>query len=392
LLPFRNVTERQSRDIRIGNIAAREEWNTANNSSNDPPVSNEDSPVKSGRLDISAFREEKNLVDSALMSFLLDPLSYGQPGGSLKLIESHMSFVFLIGDRAYKMKKPMKLDLLDNLTLAQRRKNCLKELTLNRIMSPDIYLDVTPVTVDPDGAFQIGGSGEPVEWLVVMRRLNEEQLLDQAIPAETVTAQHISDLAETLAKFYRQTEIVSMDKTDAIANIRSLLDRNEQSLRNPDFGLLPTFVEPILRTVRGLLNDNQDLILARVEQGWIRDCHGDLRPEHVHLSPPVRLIDRLEFNDRLRWHDPFEESADLGLECARLGAPWIYPLLMEELTRRLGVGISKGLLDFYAGLHGCVRARLAIEHIRYQPELTEYRREQTVDGLKLVAKYACRQL
>ena len=348
--------------------------------------------MKSGRLDISVFREEKNIVDPALMRFLLDPSSYGQSGRSLKLIESHMSFVFLIGDRAYKMKKPMKLDLLDNLTLAQRQKNCLKELTLNRVMSPDIYLDVTPVTLDPDGAFRIGGSGEPVEWLVVMRRLDEEQLLDQAIPAETVTAQHISELAETLAKFYRQTEIVAMDKADAIANIRSLLDRNEQSLRNPDFGLSPTFVEPILTTVRGLLNDNQDLIIDRVEQGWIRDCHGDLRPEHVHLGPPVRLIDRLEFNDDLRWHDPFEEIVDLGLECERLGAQWIYPRLVAELTRRLEVDISKRLLAFYAGLHGCVRARLAIEHIRYQPELAEYRREQTVDCLKLVAKYACRQL
>jgi aminoglycoside phosphotransferase family enzyme len=357
-----------------------------------PPDSNGDSPVKSGCLDSSAFQEEKNVVDPALMSFLLDPLSYGQPGSSLKLIESHMSYVFLIGDRAYKMKKPMKLDLLDNLALAQRQKNCLKELTLNRVMSPDIYLNVTPVTVDPDGAFRIGGSGEAIEWLVVMRRLNEERLLDHAIPAKTVTAQQISDLAETLGDFYRQTQIVEMDKGEAIANIRSLLDRNEQSLRNPDFGLLPTFVEPILTTVRGLLNDNQDLIIDRVEQGWIRDCHGDLRPEHVHLGPPVRLIDRLEFNDRLRWHDPFEEIADLGLECERLGAAWIYPLLVDELTGRLGIGISKRLLDFYAGLHGCVRARLAIEHLRYQPELAEYRRGQTVDCLNLVAKFACRQL
>lgn len=392
MLPFRNVTERQVNPAGIGKAGVGEERNTAKNPHDIPPIRNGDSPVDSARLDSSAFREERGVIDPALMTFLLDPASYGQPGGSVTLIESHMSFIFLIGDRAYKMKKPMKLDLLDNLALAQRHENCLKELRLNRVMSPDIYLDVIPVTVDPEGGFRIGGSGETVEWLVVMRHLNKDRLLDQAIPAETVTAQHISDLAEILDNFYRQTEQVAMDKADVIANIRSLLDRNEQSLRNPDFGLLPTFVEPILRTVRGLLNDNHDLILARAEQGWIRDCHGDLRPEHVHLGPPVRLIDRLEFNDRLRWHDPFEEIADLGLECERLGAPWIYPMLVKELTCRLGVGISKGLLDFYAGLHGCVRARLAIEHLRYQPELAEYRREQTVDGLRLVAKYACRQL
>ena len=340
----------------------------------------------------SACREEKRVIDPALIDFLLDPASYGRPGDSLKLIESHMSLLFLVGDRVYKMKKPMKLDLLDNLTLTQRQKNCRKELELNRVVSPDIYLEVAPVTVDQQGAFEIGGAGEPVEWLVVMRRLNESLLLDNAISAQSVTAKHISDLAEELGEFYRRADIVDPDKGDAIANIQSLLDRNEQSLRNPAFGLLPEIVEPILASVRRYFNDNQDLILARGEQGWIRDCHGDLRPEHVYLGPPVRLIDRLEFEDTLRWHDPFQEIADLGLECERLGAAWIYPLLLKAITARLGTDISRDLLDFYAGLQGCVRARLAIEHLRYQPELAEYRTKQALDGLKLATKYACNQM
>ncbi len=346
----------------------------------------------SGNSGQSACREEKHAIDPALMNFLLDPASYGQPGGALKLIESHMSLLFLIGDRVYKMKKPMKLDLLDNLTLAQRQKNCRRELELNRAVSPDIYLDLTPVTADQQGAFKVGGAGEPVEWLVVMRRLDENLLLDHAIAAQAVTAAHISDLAEILGNFYRQAEIVAADNADVILSIQSLLDRNEQSLRNRDFGLLPDIVEPVLTAVRWFLNDRQDLILGRAEQGWIRDCHGDLRPEHVYLGPPVRLIDRLEFNDSLRQHDPFEEIADLGLECDRLGAPWIYPLLLERMTPLLGGDISKDLLGFYTGLHGCVRARLAIEHLRYQPELAEYRRKQALDGLKLAAKYAVHQL
>lgn len=354
-----------------------------------PPNVSGDLPDNPGQL---AWREEKRIIDPALMEFLLDPASYGQSGGSLKLIESHMSLLFLVGDRVYKMKKPMKLGLLDNLTLTRRQENCRKELELNRIVSPDIYLDVTPVTVDQQGAFEVGGAGEPVEWLVVMRRLNENLLLDHAIAARTVTVAHILDLADVLCNFYRQAEIVATAKADAILSIESLLDRNEQSLRNRDFGLSPDIVEPVLIAVRHFLNDRQDLILDRAEQGWIRDCHGDLRPEHVYLGPPVRLIDRLEFDDSLRRHDPFEEIADFGLECDRLGAPWIYPLLLNRMTSGLGGDISKDLLSFYAGLHGCVRARLAIEHLRYQPELAEYRRKQARDSLKLVTKYFCNQL
>ncbi len=329
-------------------------------------------------------------IDPAIFKFLCDPRSYGQPHLSVDVIESHMSLVFLIGDRVYKMKKPIKLDVLNNLELAQRQENCERELALNRVLSPDIYLGVSPVTRDKNGKLQIDGEGEPVEWLVVMRRLDDDKLLDHAISAGNVSARHIADIASVLGAFYRETETVSISNTDVIARWSLRMDRNEMSLRTPEFELPIDRVETVLAALRSFLKEKSALLVARSKQEWIRDCHGDLRPEHVYLGPPVRLIDRLEFSDQLRWHDPFEEIVDLGMECERLGAPWIFPQLLEGISKELDHTPKLELIDFYAGMRGCMRARLAIEHLRHG--YTDIRKWQTraVDSLLIAANHICR--
>ncbi|WP_417622478.1 hypothetical protein [Parasphingorhabdus sp.] len=332
---------------------------------------------------------QEGQVDPVLFEFLSNGKSYGLPDHPVEIIESHMSLVFLVGDRAYKMKKPLRLDFLDNHDLPARLLNCQREFKLNRIFSPEIYLDLVPVTANARGDLELDGAGEPVEWLVVMRRLGEEKLLDHAIQARCVTPEHIAALAGLLGNLYRQTEKIPISGQEAIDNWLSLMDRNEQSLRAPEFGLDLTAVNRIATDLRRFLASNRNVIFDRVEQGWIRDGHGDLRPEHVYLGPPVRLIDRLEFDPQLRWHDPFEEVADLGLECERLGAPWIYPLLKEKLGDELGTPPSEALQNFYAGVHGCVRARLAIEHLRFDRQQSAKWLKRTEDCLRITAKYAC---
>ena len=329
-------------------------------------------------------------VDPAIFKFLCDSRSYGKPDLSVEVIESHMSLLFLIGDRVYKMKKPIRLDVLDNLELAQRLENCQQELMLNRALSPDIYLGVSPVTRDRQGKLQIDGDGEPVEWLVIMRRLDDNRLLDHAIPMGSVKAEHISELTNVLGSFYRKAEIIKMPDTDVITHWSLLMDRNEMSLRTQEFGLPADRFEAVLASSRSFLKKNSAILIDRARQGWIRDCHGDLRPEHVYLGPPVRLIDRLEFSSSLRWHDPFEEIVDLGLECERFGASWIFPLLVEGTATELGHELPPELIDFYAGVRGAVRARLAIEHLRHGYTDTEKWQQRTSDCLQIAARYACR--
>ena len=328
-------------------------------------------------------------VDPVLLRFLLDPGSYGDGVENVTMVESHMSLVFLAGGRAYKMKKPIAFDALDFRTLESRRLNCEREFKLNGALSPDIYLGLEAVTRAPgEGELCLGGPGETVEWLVVMRRLEEARLLDHAIASGTVSRGDIEALIAVLALFYARPLENPPSHAEVLTGWANMLERTAQSLRRPDFGLRQDRVEAALSPLTRFLDERKDLIVARIDAGWIRECHGDLRPQHVYLGPPLRLIDRLEYDDRLRRRDPFEEILDLGMECERMGAAWILPMLLEGVSAHLGSHPAAELLGFYAGMRASLRARFAIEHLEGRRGSPEQWRARAMASLDLACKYA----
>lgn len=331
-------------------------------------------------------------MDPELLSFLLDARNYPDRPADVALIESHMSLVFIAGDRAYKMKKPIRLDFLDYSRLANRLINCERELTLNRELAPDIYLGLVAITRDSVGRLRFGGAGEAVEWLVVMRRLDEARLLNHAIPQHKVEAGDIIALTDVLARFYSRARAVPITPDEHRNWWSEMASRNAGSLATPAFGLPQEQVHRILAAQRVFLSEQSHLLTERVSTRWIRDGHGDLRPDHVHLGPPVHVIDRLEFDETLRRCDPFDEITDLGVECERLGAVWIRPLLVDQLSVHLGHRPPEELLNFYAGMRASLRARLAIEHLR-APDTGKHAawRVRAQACLDLAAKYACGQ-
>lgn len=328
-------------------------------------------------------------VDPQLLRFLADPRSYGEGVGDVAMVESHMSLVFLAGERAYKLKKPIAFDALDFRTLESRHANCERELALNRVLSPDIYLGLEPVTRDDDDRLRLGGAGEAVEWLVVMRRLDEARLLDHAIAAGTVTRGDIDGVIAALAPLYTNPLDKPPAREEMMAGWADMLERTAQSLRRPDFALPRGLVEEVLSALAGFLAEDSGLILARIEDGWIRECHGDLRPQHVYLGPPLRLIDRLEYDERLRLRDPFEEIVDFGIECERLGAEWILPMLLDGVSACLGGRPDSRLIGFYCGTRASLRARFAIEHLEGTRGSPEQWKARAIASLELARKY-CR--
>lgn len=339
---------------------------------------------------LSARLAKEDHVDPELLRFLLEPESYGPDLDRVTLVESHMSLVFLTNDRAYKAKKPI-ANAVDLRSLEARRMNCEHEIALNRVLSPDVYIGLEMVTRDREGLLHLGGGGKVIEWLVVMRRLEEARLLDHAIADRTVARENIEELIDVLGRFYARPLTGAPASGQILAGWSQTLERTALALRKPEYGLAPDHVEPILSALTHFLEVHGDLIVNRVEAGCIRDCHGDLRPQHVFLGPPLRLIDRLEFDERLRLRDPFEEVMDLGLECERLGAGWILPMLLDGLSTALGERPDPRLLGFYAGMRASLRARLAIEHIGGARGTPRQWREQAEACLALARKHACAQ-
>ena len=296
------------------------------------------------------------------VEFLSRSSAYAQPATGVIRRETHMSWVFLTDDQVYKLKKPVRFPYLDFSNLRRREAACRAELRLNRRLAPDVYLDVMPLRATPRG-LAIGEDGPIMDWLVVMRRLDEAQTLEHAIVDRRVKPWQLDRLIATLVQFYRRAGRVFLSPAVHLRDWHQSLSDNLRLLLDPRFGLPSGLVRRVTSVQRRFLSRQGKVLAARVRHRSIVDGHGDLRPEHIWLGDPVRIIDCLEFNPRLRAVDPFDEIAFLSLECDRLGAAWTGKYIRRGVSRGLPDGVSDELFLFYRCNRAMLRARLAIAHL-----------------------------
>lgn len=291
------------------------------------------------------------------------PESYSPLPSEVSVVETHMSYVFLAGDRAYKLKKPVRFAFLDFSTLQARENDAVEELRLNRRLAPGVYLGVVALTLEPCGALAIGGEGEVVDWLVEMRRLPAALMLDRLLKQGPPGDDRIHRLGKTLAGFYARAERSTISPADYVARFfrehretRNILTRRDFAL---DHGRVPIFLDRLEAWLVALSPALEERVRAR----RVVDGHGDLRPEHICFVEPIAVFDCLEFNYELRQVDPFDELAFLDIECALLGAPSFGARLTANVSARLGEAPSRELIALYAACRAALRARLAVAHL-----------------------------
>ncbi len=297
------------------------------------------------------------------VAFLSRADAYPHAPANVVARESHMSWVFLAGSRAYKLKKSVKFPYLDFSTLARREAACRAEFALNRRLARDVYLDVVPLRDSGNGLVLEQGPGTIVDWLVVMRRLDEALMLDHSIATRRLSAADLDRLVGVLANFYRRADRVTITVSAHLAEWSRSLAYNRRVLLDSRFGLADGLVRTIDRVQRRFLAQHGKLLEDRIRCRAVVDGHGDLRPEHIWLGDPPRIIDCLEFNPVLRANDPFDEIAFLTLECERLGAPWASAYLYRRMMRVLPLSPPLPLFLFYRSHRAMLRARLAIAHL-----------------------------
>ena len=304
--------------------------------------------------------------------------------------ETHMSQVFVAGDRVYKLKKPVRFPYLDFSTLPRREEACRAELRLNRRLAADVYCDVVPLVHSTNG-LTIGGKGDVVDWLVVMNRLDERLMLDRVVVEKRLHRWHLDRLATALIEFYRHATPALISPAVFTVNFRQSLNYNRRILLDPRHQLSLGLVRYVNAVQRRFLLQRAADLAERVRARRIVDGHGDLRPEHICLGDPVRIIDCLEFNARLRMVDPVDEIAFLCLECERLGAAWAGEYLRYRLMRAFRVRHAEDLFIFYRCYRATLRARLAIAHLREpNPRMPEKWGPLARSYLKLAAADAMR--
>jgi aminoglycoside phosphotransferase family enzyme len=308
---------------------------------------------------------------------------------SVNVVETHMSWVFLTDRYAYKLKKPVRYDFLDYSTLQARRDNCDNELRLNRRLAPDVYLTVVALSVDPAGELVLEQQGDVVEWLVKMRRLPAQRMLDYLIVQQELCAQDLDAAATMLARFYKASAPVRLDGKSYLNQLREDMDHNLQELSRGRYQLPMDLIDTLRGTALDLLRRDRALFEQRAADGNIVEGHGDLRPEHICLEAKPVIFDCLEFNRRFRIVDTIDELAFLAMECDRLGAPFVGEEFFRIYRLVTGDDPAPSLVYFYKAARACLRAKLAIWHTR---ELEESQwakwRDLAIEYLRLAAGYA----
>jgi aminoglycoside phosphotransferase family enzyme/predicted kinase len=292
---------------------------------------------------------------------------YPESPHTVQVLETHISWVFLTDRFAYKLKKPVKFDFLDFSTPELRHQACLDELRLNRRLSPKVYLDVLPLSLRTDGGLELAGRGPPVDWVVQMRRLPADKALDRILREGRLAAPEAKLIAELLTSFYALLPSFELSPAD----YRNAIDRRIRANSNALLSAMPAERAGV-RRVHGkqlrYLTIEREAFDARVNDGWIVEGHGDLRPEHIYVESPPVVIDCLEFSRELRTVDIADELSFLAMECKRLGDGGLGELVLETYQRQCGDHTPPRILAFYRAYRACVRAKVAVLRSQQQSQ------------------------
>lgn len=316
----------------------------------------------------------------AKVDFLRRPDSYPDAPRRVEVVETHMSWVFLTDCFAYKLKKPVRYEFLDFSTVDARHHDCAEEVRLNRRLAHDVYIDIVPLTVDAAGAMHLGGDGIATDWLVKMRRLPQQRMLDHAIRNHTVQEADITRVAVALANFYKDSAAIEIAPSEYRGRFETDIHANLRELTTPAYGLPLNLAPSICTAQLEFLKCESDLLDQRVLEGKIIEAHGDLRPEHVCLEEQPIIIDCLEFKREFRILDPADELSFLTMECERLSAPEFMDRIIFATYRKITADVlPEKLLHFYKSYRASLRAKLAVWHLR-EPQIREAPKWFTLAG------------
>ncbi|CDX20679.1 conserved hypothetical protein [Mesorhizobium sp. ORS 3324] len=308
----------------------------------------------------------------AVVGMLEDPASYGEVG-PVEMIETHISRIFLVGQRAFKLKRAVKLPYVDFSTPQLRLAACEKEVELNSRTAPSLYLDIRRITRDGD-RLTFDGPGELVDAVIEMVRFDQSRLLDRMAAAGGLTPGLMTEVARMIAQYHRTAE--EIHSGSGSSNIGGVLEINSAG-----FATSHVFdrseIEALSAAFRAALARHASLLDRREAAGRVRRCHGDLHLRNICLfDGEPRLFDCIEFNDQIATVDVLYDLAFLLMDLWHRGFPQFANLVMN---RYLDDGDDEDgfiLLPFFMAVRAAVRAHVTATQVE----------EASSDSAKLIAE------
>lgn len=284
------------------------------------------------------------------------PDAYPHPAAPVVHIETHISHVFLAGEFAYKIKKPVDLGFLDFTTLERRLFFCEEELRLNRRLAPGFYLGLARV----NGTFarpRVGGKGGLLDYAVWMRRFPQDALLAR----QCLTMDLIDQLADLVAAFHTEAPVAQESSAFGTPDVilAPMLENLEQIRARPGPSSLLARLDRLETWIRERWRELTPLMEERRRQGHVRECHGDMHRGNIALlGGQFVIFDALEFNPRLRWIDTASEIAFLFMDLEQSGALELARGFLNRYLERTGDYGALQVLNLYESYRAMVRAKV----------------------------------
>ncbi len=385
-----------------------------------------------------------------LVQAMKEPAFYPHPVGAVQLLQTHVSSVFLTGELAYKLKKPVDFGFLDFTTPELRHRFCEKEVELNRRLAPTVYLRVEPIVLlngrpalrgnpvrseaDPEavsgrigsdavpygnaildesavpeegatpresgipeesgipdrkpapgGLGASGAASHPIDWVVVMRQLDQELLGPNVLARGELTPEKIDGVVDRLVPFYRAAATgPGIDEYGTAEAFRVNTDENfEQTAEFVGTALSRDKYDRIRDYADAFYRENDDLFRRRIAEGRIRECHGDLHLRNIFFTDPPVIFDCIEFNERFRCSDVAADLAFLVMDLDFRGLPGLARRVVDRYVAASGDRDLEELVGFYACYRAYVRGKIACFTSR-DPAIGEGAREEE---LRMARRY-----
>ena len=289
---------------------------------------------------------------------LMKPEAYDGETEKIELKQTHISFVFLTGKFVYKIKKAVNFGFLDFSTLEKRRFFCEKELTLNRRLCGDMYLEVVPIT--KSDTIKVGGEGEAVEYAVKMKRIPEEKIMTRLLEQGKVDKKLVDKMAKIIAEFHLKagtgTKIGGFGSLPIIeTNWRENFEQSKEfvgeTITSESYRLVHEKVDDFMKR-------NAAFFAKRVAENRVRECHGDIHSGNIFVADRIYIFDAIEFNERFRFCDVASDVAFLAMDLDFKDRSDLSSFFVERYVEYSGDRELEKLLGFYKCYRAYVRGKV----------------------------------
>ena len=308
------------------------------------------------------------MSQTKIVTAFLNPDFYNHPVDDIELVETHISWVFLTGNFAYKIKKPVDFGFLNFTTLEQRKFYCEQELLLNRRLAPKIYLEVVPV-YQINNNLSLSEQGEIIDYAVKMKQFNQKYLFDQLLKNNQIELSHINNLSKVVASFHNKINIVEEGlKFGSPMEVIKPVEENFAILKkflsgSPEQELLKSLHAQMLLMFESI----KPQLRVRKQEGHIRECHGDLHLGNITIiENEIVLFDGIEFNDAFRWIDTISDCAFLIMDLQDHEQIIFANHFLNSYLSNTGDYSALAVLKFYLLYRATVRAKVAALRLQQQ--------------------------